>query len=305
MKSRLIYEDRSVNRLLGLDENREAALALCRVKGRPRSPLGTQSPEDLPEAVKNASRVSPREFDEPEVLRVHAAGYDIMTGKTVFNMCRALGIEREARISMPTASLPDADLGYPEAVFRRRSGRNFVAETLSLSQLRSLLRVVAAMGGHDHNRSLQTVCTGFLTRGVASLTDGFYVMDEEGLGLVRTGAFTGPMSRICLNQEWMAGASLHFLFMTHMNSLWNGHVGAEGVSVCRDDRRPHGRTAIPGGLGIGFGLLRYRRILRWGGFPSCWASTPRPGSFMWCRWVSSNPSGGEMPCYRLSSQKLS
>ncbi|EFK07446.1 conserved domain protein, partial [delta proteobacterium NaphS2] len=51
--------------------------------------------------------------------------------------------------------------------------------------------------------------------------NGFYVMNEKAksIGFVKPGAFTASLGHICLNQEWMANASFHFLFMTNMASL--------------------------------------------------------------------------------------
>jgi SagB-type dehydrogenase family enzyme len=217
------FDDSAINHLLGLDESREVTLAVCRLKGQVDSPRAYDSRaiEDLPETVKEASRVSPREVDMPEVRAVHTAGYEIMSGKTDLNVCNSLGIIPEARVSLPSASMPDPGLPYPEAVFRRRSNRNFVAETLPVSHLHALLNGITAMDFGGTDQYVHTVCTGFLTNGVESLRDGFYVMDEEteGLGFVKPGALTGAMSHICLDQEWMGSASLHFVFMTNMTLL--------------------------------------------------------------------------------------
>ena len=217
------FDDSAVNRLLGLDESREVALAVCRLKGQVDSPRAYDSRtiEDLPDTVKKASRVSPREVDVPEVRMAHAAGYDIKSGKTDLGVCNSLGIIPETRVSVPSAPVPEPGLPYPEAVFRRRSSRNFVAETLPVSHLRALLKVITATNGGGPDRDLNTICTGVLTGGVESLEDGFYLMDDpaEGLGLVKSGAFIGAMSHICLDQEWMGSASLHFVFMTNMMIL--------------------------------------------------------------------------------------
>jgi SagB-type dehydrogenase family enzyme len=217
------FDDSAINHSLGLDESREVALAVCRLKGKLDSPgaYDSRAIEDLPETVKEASQVSLREVDVPEVLAVHTAGCDIMSGKTDLNICNSLGIIPEARISVPSMSVPEPGLPYPEAVFRRRSSRNFAAETLPVSHLHALLNGITAMNCGGTDRYVHTVCTGFLTNGVESLGDGFYMMDEkaEGLGLVKPGAFTGAMSHICLDQEWMGRASLHFVFMTNMTLL--------------------------------------------------------------------------------------
>ena len=217
------FDDSAVNHLLGLDESREVALAVCGLKGRVDflSAYDSRAIEDLPDTVKKTSRVSPREVDMPEVRAVHTAGYDMMSGKSDLNVCNSLGIIPEARFSLPSTSVPEPGLPYPEAVFRRRSSRNFVAETLPASHLHALLNVITAMDCGGTDQYVHSICTGFLTNGVESLRDGFYVMDKEteDLGFVKPGALTGSMAHICLDQGWMGSASLHFVFMTNMAVL--------------------------------------------------------------------------------------
>jgi SagB-type dehydrogenase family enzyme len=218
------FDDQAVNQLLGLDEDREAALAICRVKGKfdsPLKPFENRAIEDLPETVKRASRVSPREVVVPEVLAVHTSGYGIMSDKTDLNVCNDLGIVPKSRVSVPSVSMSDPVLSYPEAVFRRRSSRNFVAETLPVSYLRTLQNVINASDCGGMDRYARSICTGILTSGVQSIEDGFYLMDENigGLGMVTPGTLTGTMSHICLDQDWMGSASLHFVFMSNMALL--------------------------------------------------------------------------------------
>ncbi len=218
------FDDRAINHLLGLDENREVALAVCRVKGafEQDGRLESRTIEDLSEAVKEASRVSPHEFDTSVVRAVHTAGYErVLPGKTDLDMGNAIGIIPESWVSVSSESPPHISVSYPDAVFRRRSSRNFVAEPLPISYLRALVNVLSATDHGGKERYARSICTGFLTGGVESLRDGFYLMDEEknGFGLIKPGAFAGPMSHICLDQGWMGGASLHFMFMTNMDVL--------------------------------------------------------------------------------------
>jgi SagB-type dehydrogenase family enzyme len=84
-----------------------------------------------------------------------------------------------------------------------------------------LLNVITAIDHGKTDQYVQSICTGFLASGVESIEDGFYLMDENkgGLGLVSPGNFTGAMSHICLDQDWMGSASLHFVFMSNMALL--------------------------------------------------------------------------------------
>ena len=218
------FDDQWVNQLLGLDEDREVALAACRVKGKvdsPLKPIENQDIEDLPETVKRASRVSPHEGVVPEVLAAHISGYNVIEDKTDLDMCNDLGIIFKSRGPLSSLSMSDPLLSYPEAVFRRRSSRNFISETLPASYLYSLLKVINASERRGMECSVRPICTGFLTKGVQSIQDGFYRVDEKtgDFGLIAPGSFTGDMSHICLDQAWMGSASLHFVFMTNMALL--------------------------------------------------------------------------------------
>ncbi len=225
------FEDKKVNQLLGLDDSMEVALAVCGVKGKCdlNQAVETMTVTDLPEKIKKASRVSPKEFQLPEIQTIHKAGYDITGEREGRNMSDSLGIVAKSRDAFQAGSEISNVMPYPEAVFRRRSSRNFVTGTLEISLFEALLKVFGTTGETDMDGYSKGVCTGLITRGVESLEDGFYLLHEkpESLGIVTAGAFTRPMSRICLNQEWMANASLHFLFMTNMKKLeeWWGPRG--------------------------------------------------------------------------------
>ncbi len=218
------FDDPVVNGLLGLDDNLEVALAVCRVKRvlEQDARLDPLMIEGLSETVKGASRVSPVEFDTSAVRAVHIAGYErVLSNKTDFNMRGALGFSPEVGVSIPSKSIPGTTLWYPDAVFRRRSSRNFIAEAMPISSFGRLLKVLFATGSGEKAPCFQGICIGFLTHGVESLRDGFYLMDENGKGLdlVRPGSFTVSMSQICLDQGWMAQASVHVVFMTNMKVL--------------------------------------------------------------------------------------
>ena len=250
------FDDRAVNGLLGLDEEREVALSVCRVKGKLESHESAQSLsiEALPEIVKGASRVSPREFDVSAVRAVHTAGYDIIPDKRGLNICNALGVIPESRVTVPLESTPEVTLLYPDAVFRRRSSRNFIAAPMPVSYLGALLNILSAKneGGKDSYGS--SVCTGVLMRGVESLHDGFYLTDEkkDGLCEIRQGAFTGPMAGICLDQGWMSAASLHVVFMTNMSDL-ERFWGARGYRYAMMTAGRMGERLYLGASALGLG----------------------------------------------------
>ena len=69
------FDDGAVNRLLGLDDQKEVALAVIDVPGGRETFLENKDPfPPLPEPVLQASRVSARETDYPAIREIHEAG---------------------------------------------------------------------------------------------------------------------------------------------------------------------------------------------------------------------------------------
>ena len=50
---------------------------------------------------------------------------------------------------------------------------------------------------------------------------GFYLLDtsKPNLGLVTSGNFMESMARICLDQQWLANAATHFLFLSNLEFM--------------------------------------------------------------------------------------
>ena len=89
------------------------------------------------------------------------------------------------------------------------------------SFLHSILNVLCAKENFPQTPYDSSFCIGFLAGNVESLDSGLYLLDREkgAIGLVRSGHFLEQMSHICLDQGWLAGAALHFIFITNMEVL--------------------------------------------------------------------------------------
>jgi hypothetical protein len=258
------FDDREVNRLLGLDENREVGLALCQLgqTSSAREPLKNADLEDLPENIKQASMVSPREFQPPEIYAIHKAGYDISPPRGEISMCLQLGKETKSQVSIPGEPTPVESLPYPDAVFHRKSSRNFIPRTLSAADFASLLRVLRHLNGYEKDPYLQGICSGFLANGVESIENGVYRIDDKtgGIGLVEAGEYTTEMSPH-LSQSRVDGECLSSLFVHEQHGSNAEIMGRQRVSICHDGRRNFRGAPLPGRFCAGAWLLRHRRIL--------------------------------------------
>ena len=139
-------------------------------------------------------------------------------------MIREIGATPDTwtKITRPS-SWPEVII-YPDALFKRRSRRNFVKGPIRRDCMTALLdalcvRDIADTAGESmYDRS---VCTGFLAGNVEDMAPGFYLLDtlRESVGLVASGLFMGKMAHICLDQAWLTNAAIHFLFLTNLDIL--------------------------------------------------------------------------------------
>ena len=65
------------------------------------------------------------------------------------------------------------------------------------------------------------MATGFFAANVEGLEPGVYWLDpaKRAFGLAKSGSFMARMAHICLDQEWLAQASLQFFFVTNLDRL--------------------------------------------------------------------------------------
>jgi SagB-type dehydrogenase family enzyme len=220
------FDDLRVDHFLGIDDTREFTLAVAHVFGS--EPVAEKLEEEIPdlsETVRQASIVSTKEVDYPAIGATHRAGTDIARGITAIKeMIRHLGLTHQGLSKVEALSSWPEDMGYPDALFHRRSRRNFVNKPLSKKELTAFLQALCNQGlSAPESVYASSVATGFLVNQVEGMAEGFYVLEQEhkGIGMVAQGAFTEKMARICLDQRWLANAGIHFLFLSNLQVLEN------------------------------------------------------------------------------------
>ena len=220
------FADSEINHLLGLDETKEACLCLCHVQGKGAfQEEVTQKIEELPEPFKITSRVAKEETDYPLVREMHTAGSAVTSPKDPeHGMLSEIGPQPEnwKKIRTP-ASWPEV-ISYPENVLRRRSSRNFVKAPITKEALAALFGSLCARSSgksEEASKISNTLCVGFLIGNAGGSAPGFYLLDmrSQSIGMAASGTFTGHMAHTCLDQAWLSGAAVHFLFMSNLNKL--------------------------------------------------------------------------------------
>ena len=220
------FDDHELNRLLGLDEKKEVCLTVCRIPGkehvREQRELELQ---ELPETIRNASRSALEETVYPSIGETHTAGTTlILSPEDKPVMINELGVFSKTWIDVsPPEVLPET-MPYAEVIFHRRSKRNFVRQSISHDCLMYLIHSLCAIDMETTPKTFdytQCLGSGILIGNAEKLDPGFYILNtaSSSIGMVASGLFMDRMARVCLNQEWLANAAVHFLFMTNLEVL--------------------------------------------------------------------------------------
>jgi SagB-type dehydrogenase family enzyme len=219
-------DDGSVNQLLGLDETKEVCLAVVHVLGNDiMSEITEAKIAELPGEMRRASQVAAKEMDYAAVREFHqASASHISESGQKPEMFDELGVVPETWTKAPVPSVWPEIMNYSETLFQRRSRRNFVKEPLSKDRIGSLIDSICS---EDMTHSSQgedyraTLSIGLLAGHVEGMEPGFYLLDTKkaSLGLVTSGDFRESMAHICLDQQWLANAAAHFLFLTNLELM--------------------------------------------------------------------------------------
>lgn len=230
------FNDERVNDLMGTDDCREVCLACEAVSDVDKQSAvhSTDNLQPLPDGIRSLSRVSDRETSFAEIETIHSAGCvsgpDQEAAQSAMN--DMLGIAPAKWQEFKKSKFCSDELGLSTAILKRRSRRNYVRRPLSLENFTRLLDLVWLTLKHDPlaGRPVDTTLSvGFLAGGIDGLDAGFYLVDavQRHYGPVKGGALVEKMAAVCLDQQWLAQAAVHFLFMANLKCLdrWFGPRG--------------------------------------------------------------------------------
>ncbi len=220
------FVDAKVNRLLGLDTQREVAfsmVAVGRTRGEPPSPPAEMQPLSL-ETVP----LSRKEVDYPAMREMH-------TASSLSSAEEVRAWRGKAPTKPPPAAkghitrlepLSDGEIppdNIEQVILRRGSTRSFVREPITLAQLSTLLdratRGVPADFLDPVGAQLNDLY--LIVNSVEGLTAGAYLFrrEEESLELLKEGDFRDRAAYLGLEQELPGDASVAVFFLADMRPI--------------------------------------------------------------------------------------
>ena len=261
LEGRLSYDcdDRQVADLLGLEPSGEAPLAAVAL-GLPAPALtGTgDSPAPPRGAVPAAKRVAVREVAYDLISQAYQSGLSVYAADAADpQQVRDLGLRETQTLGIPTLPAAEGQLGLSRALRQRRSRRNFSAQPLARHSFERLLDLMCRAAPVDRpleSRYGAALSIGALVGSVDGYPPGVYLLSpaERRLARVPGVATTAAMAAVCLDQMWLAAASVHFLFMANLSAL-DACWGARGYRYAMLGAGRIGQRLYLGATALGLG----------------------------------------------------
>ncbi|MCA1959556.1 MAG: SagB/ThcOx family dehydrogenase [Desulfomonile sp.] len=219
------FDDNKVNEALCVDPDREVCLAVASAGGANTRANDAVTLSESAAELRDASRVAVREAGSPFIKETHiATSKKEQPSEPLPKMLDHLGLKMEGAFEKlpPSKSWPEV-MSYAQAVFKRRSNRNFVPTELPARYFVSLMELIVAVHKRDHEPEVPqaTPAVGVIVGSVQDVDPGFYLFDptENSLGLVSAGPLIEVSAHACLDQQWLRNCALHFLFLANLEHL--------------------------------------------------------------------------------------
>lgn len=257
------FDDGAVNAFLGVDPEKEACIAVLTVphageavegEASGGGPVFFQLDEARDDPVQpDACRMSPSDTVPRAILNAHRATASGPPPDTLPASRPSEAFPSRAgacqTVPKPGEVATSPSLSFAESIWRRRSYRNYVSQTVSASVWRTLW----------HSLSLRPVlCPSvevFVACGEAEeLPAGLYGWRARAgeMRLVKTGDFRSASAHACLDQDWLRHALFHFAFAVRWPDVWES-LGPRGYRAAMLDAGRLGQRIYLASTALGLG----------------------------------------------------
>jgi len=255
------FDDERHNHLIGVDGKREGCFAgiyiLGQTEKQPPQESANRDLEALDPTILDASRVSAREREDETISAMYQLGSIIQDRSMVNGLGQVTDQKILDSFSITAPRKPDPIMPFAESVLKRRSQRAYRPGPYPrrhLMQLLALMSSPVSTKSIPHNTSDSNIAIGFLANNVADVQPGFYLLDQadKKCHLVKPGNLIPQMAAVCLDQDWLRRAPLHFLFMANLQQL-DRRLGPRGYRYGMIDAGRMGQRLYLGATAMGDG----------------------------------------------------
>lgn len=230
------FVDEYVNRLLGLEDNKEASILLIHL-GKDKSAQGNNKLKEFGEVHPRTIPLSREEIDYPEIWHLHAAS-SLQTSAEVSSY-RSKRLAKHQPVK-PSGKLTPLDNGssssrkLSEVILQRGSTRKFARSPISFQQLSDILRVSNSRLPVDYSEGEPLLDTFFIANMVDSLPSGAYLYHPEqtSIELLKPVESRRASMYLSLEQPLFGEASIAFFLMADLN-MFLSRLGNRGYRVAQ------------------------------------------------------------------------
>ncbi|HYW00289.1 MAG TPA: SagB/ThcOx family dehydrogenase [Candidatus Acidoferrum sp.] len=242
LKAKIIlgFQDELVNKLLGLDSSREAALAIIPFGQHSESKTIDERTRILTEINHEYVPLSKKEIQYPEILKIHSAS-SLNSTEEVSSWPRTFSptirLQQQRGQFYPLQPLTERRQSpLSTTIVRRGSTRRFSREAISFNYLSTILQAATRGVPTDFlDRPDRALIEPYLiVNAVDGLQSGSYYYDRENesLELLQLGDFRDTAGYLCLEQELGADGSVATFLMCNLNSILDSY-GNRGYRVAQ------------------------------------------------------------------------
>ena len=233
------FVDDAVNRLLRLDDNREAAIVLASLNNN-------SSVDSIPPVKESEDRSIPKiipmsrgELEYPEIWKLHKASYlynkeEVKNWITATSAFKQTPKKKEAEDVTPHQSLKfetsiTNEPSLAETILLRGSSRKFARQSISFTKLSNILHYSTRgvpldflEGKSDnYNNENSTIDIYLIVNDVEGLQAGAYFFDHnnESLEQLKSRVPREISGYLCLGQSLFSDANVVFFLMTDLNKI--------------------------------------------------------------------------------------
>ena len=179
--------------------------------------------EGADELRSAAVKVAPKWTDYEEILEIHTASSVVKKSAVIKKGGPDTVRTPEANPGVRSPEGNPEIMGFVDAVFRRRSRRNFLEQPVPKETFDYFQRLLhhRGFGLHEIDRLENTLSVGLIVENVQDVDPGFYMLNasDASLNPVSQGRYAARMARVCLDQSWLADAPLHICFIGDFQAM--------------------------------------------------------------------------------------
>jgi SagB-type dehydrogenase family enzyme len=230
------FVDHCVDRLLGLEERKEASILLVHV-GKDEYASGNITSSKVGNVQPKTRPLSGQEMDYPEIWHLHEAS-SLRTSAEVGSW-RSKRLAKHEPVK-PSGKLIPIDKSSSNSrklsavILRRGSTRNFARSTVSFQQLSDILRVSNAHLPVDYSEGEPLLDTFFIANMVDSLPSGAYLYHPEQMSIEQLKFVESRRASmyLSLEQPLFGDASIVFFLMADLDTFLSS-LGNRGYRVAQ------------------------------------------------------------------------